>query len=119
VRLMLAFGNMIDNAIKFSQDGAEARVQVAAHPNGGVVITVEDHGIGIPAESQEKIFEPFYQLEPALTRRYGGMGVGLAITKGIVDLHGGTIDVKSKVGVGTRFIVTLPSRPPAERCAKF
>lgn len=119
VRLMLAFSNLIDNAIKFSLDGSEARVQVAAHPSGGAVITVEDHGIGIPSESLERIFEPFYQLEPALTRRYGGMGVGLAIVKGIVELHGGAIEVKSKVDAGSRFIVTLPAQPPQERCARF
>jgi signal transduction histidine kinase len=119
VRLMLALSNLIDNAIKFSNDGDTVEITVAESPFSGVVITIEDHGIGIPGEELENIFEPFYQVESSLTRRYGGMGLGLAIVRGIVELHGGKLDIRSQVEIGTRVIVSLPDAPPEDRCMDF
>lgn len=119
IRLLLAFNNLMDNAIKFSPPNSSVKVVAAERPEGGVVITIEDQGIGIQEEYFERIFEPFFQVEPAITRHYGGLGLGLAIVKGMVELHGGTIEVKSKVNAGSRFIVTLPARPPEERCRKY
>ncbi|MBZ0307258.1 MAG: HAMP domain-containing histidine kinase, partial [Anaerolineae bacterium] len=116
VRLVLAFTNLVDNAFKFNKDGGHLTITAVGLPEGGAVITFEDDGIGIPESEYEKIFEPFYQLEGALTRRYGGMGLGLAIVRGMIELHDGTITVKSRVESGTRFIVTLRQRPPENRC---
>ncbi|NJL95640.1 MAG: HAMP domain-containing histidine kinase [Anaerolineae bacterium] len=115
VRLMLAFSNVIDNAIKFSSDGSTVRVSVQPQGNG-VRVSVADEGIGIPEADLHNIFEPFYQVESSLTRRFGGMGLGLPIVKGIIELHGGQVAVHSKLGEGTQVIVDLPDAPPEERC---
>ena len=113
VRLMLALTNLMDNAIKFSDPNDTVTILATAHPEGGVVITIQDEGIGIKEEHYEQIFEPFFQVEPAMTRHHGGLGLGLAIVKGMIDLHGGTIEIKSKFREGTRFVITLPSRQPS------
>lgn len=118
VRLLLAFTNLVDNAIKFNKDGGRVTITGTPLPDGGVMITFEDDGIGIPESEFETIFEPFYQLEAPLTRRYGGMGLGLAIVKGMIELHDGSISLKSKLDVGTRFGVTLPQIPPEDRCSR-
>lgn len=116
VRLLLAFNNLMDNAMKFSPPDGTVEILGAEQPEGGVVITIQDFGPGIAQEHFEKIFEPFYQVEPALTRKYGGMGLGLSIVRGMIHLHGGHIEIRSQVGHGTRFIITLPAKPPAGRC---
>jgi signal transduction histidine kinase len=119
IRLLLVMTNLLDNAIKFSDDAEDTiKVRVAERPEGGIIITVEDQGIGIEEQYYERIFEPFFQVEPAITRHHGGLGLGLAIVKGIVELHGGTVEVISKLGEGSRFIVTLPPRPPEGRCSQ-
>jgi signal transduction histidine kinase len=74
-----------------------------------VTIEVEDHGIGIPEDKQNKIWERFYQVDGSSTRRYGGTGLGLAIVKRIVEAHGGKVGVTSQVGVGSCFRVHLPA----------
>jgi len=71
-------------------------------------ICVRDHGIGIPREQLERIFENFHRLDTRLTREVNGLGLGLAISKRIVELHGGTIWAESKVGMGSTFHVRLP-----------
>jgi signal transduction histidine kinase len=116
IRLLMAFNNLFENAIKFSPTQSHVSIAVAEKPSGGVVISIQDQGVGIPAEYYDKIFEPFFQVEAAMTRHHGGLGLGLAIVKGVIDLHGGQIEVKSKVGEGTRFVVELPSTLPEERC---
>lgn len=118
VRLLLAFTNLVDNAVKFNSK-SEGHVIITAveMPEGGVIVTIEDDGIGIPDGEYEHIFEPFYQLEAPLTRRYGGMGLGLAIVKGMIELHDGTITIKSQVESGTRVIVNLRQQPPENRCS--
>ena len=116
IRLLLVMNNLMDNAIKFSEPNDVVKVVGVQSPDGGAVITVEDQGVGIGPEHMPHIFEPFYQAEPAITRQHGGMGLGLAIVRGLVDLHGGSVEVNSKPEVGSTFIVTLPAQPPEDRC---
>jgi PAS domain S-box-containing protein len=99
--------NLLHNAVKFNKEGG--RVTVDARPiNGSVEVCVEDTGIGISRENLDRIFERFYQVDPGLTRHYGGTGMGLAIVKEIVEAHGGKVTVESEVGKGSRFCFTLP-----------
>jgi signal transduction histidine kinase len=116
VRLLLEMNNLMDNAIKFSETDSQVKVVCVQSPDGGAVITIEDQGVGIEAEHMPHIFESFYQAEPAITRQHGGMGLGLAIVRGLVELHGGRVEVESKPEVGSTFIVTLPAHPPEGRC---
>ena len=71
-------------------------------------VAVRDTGIGIPRKEWERVFDRFYQVEPSLSRRYEGMGLGLSIAKGMVELHGGRIWVESEVGKGSTFVFHLP-----------
>ena len=100
--------NLLTNAIHFNRDGGEVRVK-AASQNGAAFLTVADTGQGIPNEDVTHIFERFYRVDKSRSRTQGRNGLGLAISKAIVDAHGGTIDVSSTVGVGTTFTVKLPS----------
>jgi two-component system, OmpR family, sensor kinase len=99
--------NLLDNARKFSEE--PVRLSGRGSADGGhLVIEVQDHGIGISAEDQRRIFEPFFRSDPSRTRATGGVGLGLAVVKRIVEAHWGTIEVQSELGRGTRFVVTLP-----------
>ncbi len=98
--------NLVENAVKYTPDGT---VTVTAEQNGEyAVFGVEDTGIGIPRERFGDIFKSFEQLEPSLTRSYGGVGLGLAITRQLAELHGGTVEVESQPGKGTRMTVSIP-----------
>jgi PAS domain S-box-containing protein len=100
--------NLLSNAVKFTHQG---HVAVRARPiAGGVMVEVEDSGIGIQADDVPKIFEDFRQVDQSSTREYGGTGLGLSITKKLLQLLGGTIRVQSTPGVGSTFRVTLPLR---------
>ncbi len=101
--------NLLDNAIKYTPSGGTVRVE-AHEENGQVVIRVSDTGEGIPKESLHHIFEPFYRVDKARSRRIGGSGLGLAIVKALTDTYHGTIDVQSSPGKGTTFTVKLPAR---------
>jgi signal transduction histidine kinase/HAMP domain-containing protein len=102
--------NLLSNAVKFTPEGG--RVEVRAAPaDGGVEISVSDTGIGIAAEDQELIFEEFRQAGSDYARKREGTGLGLALTKRFVELHGGRIWVKSELGRGSTFTFTLPERP--------
>jgi signal transduction histidine kinase len=106
-KLDLILMNLIHNAIKFT--AAEGEVTFEARIEGEqVVMSVRDTGIGIPEDKLHRIFDRFYQVEQSLTREYGGIGLGLAITKGMVEVCGGHIRVDSKEGEGTTFTFTLP-----------
>ena len=101
--------NLLSNAIKFTPDGG--RITVAAGPvNGGaeVRIAVSDTGIGIAAEDQPKLFQEFSQLDASASRKYEGTGLGLALSRRLIELHGGTIGVDSEMGKGSTFWFTLP-----------
>jgi PAS domain S-box-containing protein len=98
--------NLIGNAIKFT-DAGEVKVAVQDHDDM-LEFTVSDTGIGIPEGKQEKIFQTFSQVDSSSTRRHGGTGLGLAICKGLVELMGGRISVRSRVDQGSVFTFTLP-----------
>jgi PAS domain S-box-containing protein len=105
-RLHQILYNLVGNAIKFTDKGS---VEIAAElVDTDLVISVRDTGIGIPDQKLERIFESFEQAEGSTDRVYGGTGLGLAVTKKLVELHRGKISVESTVGVGSRFIFTLP-----------
>ncbi|MBI2380785.1 MAG: response regulator [Gammaproteobacteria bacterium] len=105
-RLQQILYNLIGNAIKFTDSGS---VTIAAETQGReLVVRVRDTGIGIPADKQAIIFQPFEQLEEANTRVHGGTGLGLAVTRQLVELHGGHMEVKSEPGMGSMFSFSLP-----------
>ncbi|MGH2625218.1 MAG: ATP-binding protein [Anaerolineales bacterium] len=106
-RMTWVLHQLLDNAIKFTPGGGKVtlRARQAVH---GVVISVEDSGIGIPPDRLEEIFEPFHQLDGSPTRRYGGTGLGLSLVKLILDAHGSTLSVDSEEGRGTTFSFPLP-----------
>jgi two-component system, OmpR family, manganese sensing sensor histidine kinase len=105
-QLARLFTNLISNALRYTPEKGE--VIATSHLEGrDCVVTVKDTGMGIPLEHQDKIFERFYRVDPARSRRLGGFGLGLAIAKKIVDEHQGTLEVQSMEGKGTTFTVRL------------
>jgi PAS domain S-box-containing protein len=100
--------NLLSNAIKFNNTGGSVSIELTKASSNSFKIAVTDTGIGIAEKDQKNLFVPFLQVDTSLTRRHGGSGLGLALTKEIVELHLGKIDVKSAVGKGTTFTVTLP-----------
>jgi len=101
-------GSLLDNAIKFSPRGTEVRVRAYAEGEV-VVIAIQDHGIGIPHDKINQIFEPFFQIDGSTTRRFGGFGVDLAICHALVAAHGGRIWAESAgQDQGSTFYVALP-----------
>lgn len=106
-RMEQVMTNLISNAIKFS--GRNSKIIVKAERRGNkVILEVQDFGRGIPEDKLSKIFEPFYQVDSGMDRKFGGAGLGLTIVKGIVEAHGGKIEVESKVGEGSTFRIILP-----------
>jgi signal transduction histidine kinase len=110
-KITLVLNNLLTNAIKFTEPRGRILV-TAVQKNGDVCIHVADTGIGIPAGELDRIFDRFYQVEPHLTRQHGGLGLGLAIAKGMIDLHGGKIWVESVEGKGSRFSFSVPMAGP-------
>jgi PAS domain S-box-containing protein len=114
---------IVDNAVKFSPQGGTIKLEVqsAARQNGDerrrrsrtVEVTVSDEGIGIPKADVPKIFSDFHQLDGSETRSYGGLGLGLAFVRRIIEAHDGTISVASEVDEGTRLTVSLPAAKPS------
>jgi two-component system, OmpR family, phosphate regulon sensor histidine kinase PhoR len=100
--------NLLDNAIKYSPDGGDVAIELAGGA-GRVRLTVRDGGLGIPPGEQERIFEKFYRLDPALTRGVGGSGLGLFISRELVSRMGGSLTVRSQPGEGAAFVVDLPA----------
>ncbi len=105
-RIQQILFNLLGNAIKFTEKGSVTLS--GSLVNGSLAITVSDSGIGIPEDKLDVIFRPFEQAEGSITRDYGGTGIGLSITRQLVELHGGTIRVQSVVGQGSHFTFTLP-----------
>jgi len=113
-RLRQALFNLLSNCIKFTPP--EGKVSVAARRNGGAVsLTIDDTGIGIPAEVLPKVFAPFSQADTSLARRFGGAGLGVPIAKRLVERMGGAFDLQSTVGKGTRVTIELPASDGADR----
>ena len=107
------FLNLLSNAIKFSKAGGRVYVRVGADQPNLAVVEFEDYGIGMNEEEQERALQPFGQAKPATTRNYGGTGLGLPITKGLVEAHGGKLAIKSRAGSGTIVRVVLPTEGKA------
>jgi signal transduction histidine kinase len=108
VRLAQVVDNLISNAIKFTPGGGRVAVQLSAR-DGLVRFEISDTGIGISAEARERLFERFFRSQSALERQIQGTGLGLYISKAIIEAHGGRIGVESEDGKGTTFVVELPA----------
>ena len=113
------FLNLFSNAIKFSRPGGKIYLRVFPDQSSLTVLEIEDHGIGMSEEEQERALQPFGQAKPATTRNYGGTGLGLPITKGLVEAHGGTLTLVSRAGEGTTVRIVMPTerkrfKPAAE-----
>ena len=103
--------NLLSNAIKYSPKGAEARVAIRRE-NGAIQVDVKDTGLGIPRESLPRLFEKFYRVRCDDRKDIIGTGLGLSLVKQIIDVHSGTISVKSEHGVGSTFTFSIPFRAP-------
>ncbi len=106
-RLRQMLLNLIDNAIKYSRQKGAINLRLVREQNAARII-VSDNGIGIPEADLPRIFDRFYRVDRARSREMGGAGLGLSITRWIVEAHGGTLSVKSDLSVGSEFTVTLP-----------
>ena len=107
-RLAQAFINLLSNAAKYTDPGGQLEVRVASE-GGTALLAFRDNGIGIAPQRLEQVFEMFSQEEPALSRSRGGLGIGLALTRKLVELHGGTVQASSEgPGMGSVFLVRLP-----------
>ena len=110
-RLMIAIRNVISNALKYSSS-SDGPVKISVFPDDdGVRIVVADRGIGISPEAQAKVFEPFYRTDDSRSRATGGYGLGLSLTKSIVEAHGGAIQLTSVLGEGTTIMMWIPNTP--------
>ncbi|WP_417726248.1 ATP-binding protein [Roseovarius sp.] len=109
-RLRQILVNIAGNAVKFTLEGHVALRASAASP-GQIVISVHDSGVGIPEDQQDKVFTAFEQVDNTATRSFGGTGLGLAVSRQLVALMGGTLSLSSREGQGTRFDITLPLIP--------
>ncbi|WP_370574715.1 PAS domain S-box protein [Methanomethylovorans sp.] len=99
--------NLLDNAIKFTPDGGSISIETTAN-NGMLQISICDTGIGIEKASIDKIFDPFIQIDGSISRKYGGVGLGLALVKRFVEMHSGNIYVNSEPGKGSTFTIEIP-----------
>jgi DNA-binding response OmpR family regulator len=100
--------NLLSNAFKFTPKGGEIAVLLNESDNNSVIVKVKDSGVGISEEELPKLFDRFYQVDSSQTREHEGTGIGLALTKELVELHKGTISVNSKIGEGTEYTIELP-----------
>jgi signal transduction histidine kinase len=103
-----AVSNLLDNAIRYSGEARDVQVTVGTD-NGSAIVTVEDHGVGIPREEIGRVFDRFYRGRGELPRSIRGSGLGLALVKEIVEAHGGSVDATSEVGEGSTFRIKLPA----------
>jgi signal transduction histidine kinase len=111
-RLEQVLGNLLENAVKYSPDGSD--ITVTVEDKGDTLLTaVCDRGIGIPADELNQVFERFHRGRQVSSTNYGGLGLGLYITKQIVERHGGSIWVESREGQGTTFYFSLPAADTA------
>ncbi|HET7377095.1 MAG TPA: GAF domain-containing protein, partial [Anaerolineae bacterium] len=105
--LRRALDNLVGNALKFTPSGGHIDIRLT-RADSQAVIEVEDTGIGIPPDKIARVFDRFYQVDGTTKRRYGGLGLGLALVKETIDVHGGTVEASSRVGEGSTFRVRLP-----------
>ena len=109
--------NLVNNAAKYSDAGAPIALEVR-RSGADVEFVVRDQGIGIDAADVPHLFEPFFRTDRTRTRKTGGVGLGLALSKRIVDAHGGRIVVESRVGAGTTVAFSVPARVSARRAQR-
>lgn len=107
-KIKIIVSNLLANAIEFSIDGGNVELSFAVSVDGSLQISVQDHGVGIATEDQQRIFDRFVQLDAGTTRSHLGHGLGLSITKALVDLVQGRISLNSAPDEGTLFTVTIP-----------
>lgn len=112
-KLTQVLDNIISNALKYSPEGGEV-IFTVLEENGKITVSIKDEGIGIPKENLGKVFDRFYRVDKARTRKLGGTGLGLAIAKEMVNAHGGNIWATGEEGKGTQIIFTLPYEPSEE-----
>ena len=115
--LVLLLRNLVENALHYTKPGGRVDVTVSAD-DGRALLTVSDTGIGIPTREQRRIFERFYRVDRARSRETGGTGLGLSIVKHVAENHGGSVEVRSRLGEGSTFTVRLPlesSPAPGDR----
>jgi len=113
VKINIALSNLVKNALQYTNSGGIVQVNVGDE-SGYVKVTVSDNGVGIPSRDLSKVFDRFFQVEEHLTRKHGGMGLGLAVAKSMIELHGGRIWVESEAGKGSTFTFLLPIDGVAE-----
>jgi two-component system sensor histidine kinase VicK len=114
-KIIQILDNIISNALKYSPEGGHITFNVSANEEEQLLyISVKDEGVGIPKKDIDKIFERFYRVDKARTRKLGGTGLGLAIAKEMVQAHGGDIWAESEEGKGTKITFTLPYREELE-----
>jgi signal transduction histidine kinase len=102
--------NLLSNAAKFSNPGEDVEISVFEE-SAVFCVSINDHGIGISASDQERIFDQFVQVDSSSTRLQPGTGLGLAITKSLIERMNGSIDVQSRPGMGSSFTVSFPQSP--------
>ena len=107
VRIGQVIANLLSNALKYTDENGNVSLTVSQKGNNAEIV-VEDTGIGISSEDRNRVFERFYRTDQSRTRKTGGAGIGLSISKAIVSAHGGSIYCESTIGKGSRFVVTLP-----------
>jgi signal transduction histidine kinase len=119
-KVAIVLSNLMKNAISFTNSGGEVVVRGEKQPDY-IKVSVKDNGIGIPSKDLAHVFDRFYQVEDHLTRRHGGMGLGLSVAKVMVEMHGGRIWVDSEEGQGSIFSFILPihAEPPPDSAAPF
>jgi signal transduction histidine kinase len=115
-KIAIVFSNLVKNALQFTEPSGRVTVKVE-EDSGYMKVSVSDDGIGIPARDLSHIFDRFFQVEEHLTRRSGGMGLGLSVSKSMVELHGGRIWAESEVGKGTTITFLLPAEKPEQPVA--
>jgi signal transduction histidine kinase len=102
--------NLLSNSVKFTPAGGIIRLAAQVDEAGDLVIVVADTGIGIAAEDLDKVLEPFGQVDSSLSRKHRGTGLGLPLTRGLVELHGGSFKLESTPGAGTTVTLRFPAR---------
>jgi len=121
VKINIALSNLVKNAIQFTDKGGSVTIKIS-EDGGYSKAEVVDSGIGIPSKDLPKLFNRFFQVEEHLTRKHGGMGLGLSVAKSMIELHGGRIWVESEEGKGSTFTFLLPinsSEKPEESTSPF
>jgi signal transduction histidine kinase len=118
VKIGIVLSNLVKNALQFTDANGHITIK-AGEDSGYMKVSVSDDGIGIPAKDLPRVFERFFQVETHLTRRYGGMGLGLAVSKSMIDLHNGRIWVESEEGKGSTFTFLLPIEKEGNRAVSM